>query len=146
MTNEEAFDAMREIIREVSLFVLATVDADNRPHARWMGAVVEDPGEPGLYYMVCGADSRKVHQVTGNKWVELLFASKDWSQLLNVSGTAALVGNPEIKKMVWDNMPAAGHYYSGPDDPGYGVLSFRAESAEGTGRGAGHRKFEWRRA
>ena len=129
MTREEAIRNARELI-STGVHVMATVDEEGRPQMRWMGALAADPRDENVHYIVSSAKARKVAQLQANPAVQLLFTAPEYKCIVNVSGECDMVQDMEIKRMVWDAIPACADYHSGPDDPDFGVIRFRARCLE----------------
>jgi general stress protein 26 len=86
-----------------------------------MGALVEDPKTPWIFYLACSTGSRKMQQIALNPRAQLLFSKLDsWH-----SGEAEAVDSPELRQMIWDAVPVIAEYYSGPDDPNMAIIRFR---------------------
>ena len=121
MNKDEIVERARSIIaEEQKAFTMATVSPDGKPHVRWMGAAIVT--EPMTLHLLSGRDSRKVEDIAANPDVELLFSRDDFSEVLAVAGPAELAEDDETKKKVFDAVPVAGDYFSGPDDPKLAVI------------------------
>jgi len=131
---------VREIIEAVNgLHVLATVNEEGSPRMRWMGALMEDPEQPWVFYLVCGKDSSKMHEIAQNPEAQLLFSQMDPWKVASLSGTAEAVDSPELRELLWDSIPAMHNYFRGVDDPGMGIIRFTSKCAEvQTGHGEPH--------
>ncbi len=122
-------DRVRKVMGDVNnLHVLATVDADGKPHMRWMGAFAEDPGKPWTFYLVCTKGSRKLQQLAANPHAELLFSNPDTWEVASVAGVAEEADSPEARQLVW--VPHLKDYYSGPDDPNMTIIRFTTRCME----------------
>lgn len=130
MDQEQAVARAKEIMARGKPFAMATVDAQCKPWMRWMGALATDPHDDNVHYLVCGQTSRKMTQIAGNPATQLLFSNEDYTCVVTLSGRSEIVADPDTKRMVWEAIPAAARYFSGPDDPGFGVVRFRAELLE----------------
>lgn len=127
----ETPELVREIIEAVGgLHVLATVDEDGSPRMRWMGALEEDPEQPWVFYLVCGVDSAKMDQIAQNPNAQLLFSQMDPWRVAALSGIAEAVDTPELRRLLWEAIPAMADYFSAIDDPGVGIIRFTARCAE----------------
>lgn len=124
-------ERVRAVMQAVNnLHILATVDAAGRPQMRWMGALVEDPQKPWIFYLVCGKNSRKMQQIAQNPHAQLLFTKQEDWQVATLSGQAEAVDTPELRKMLWESIPAISQYFSGPDDPNLGIIQFTTQCME----------------
>jgi general stress protein 26 len=121
MNKDEIVERARSVIAdEQKAFIMATVSADGEPHVRWMGAAVAT--EPMTLHLLSGRESRKVEDIAANPNVELLFSRGDFSEVVAVSGPAELADDDKTKEMVFDAVPVAGDYFSGPEDPNLAVI------------------------
>lgn len=124
-------ERVRKVMETVQkVHVLATVDAEGKPHMRWMGAIVEDPEKPWTFYLACGKDSRKMRQLAANSNAQLLFSQMDDWLVATLSGTAQGVDTPQLRQLLWDAVPAMQKYYSGIDDPTMGIIKFTTSCLE----------------
>ena len=131
MDKEQVINAAQELVRLNRSFVLATVDQNKAPHIRWMGAAYME--EPLTLYMATAATSRKVNQIEMNPKSQLMFKAEDFTRVATLTGDSSLVTDGELKHRVWDAMPEAHAYFSGPDDPVFGVIKFECRRLEVTG-------------
>ena len=113
-----------------NLHLLATVDAEGRPHCRWMGALVEDPQAPWTFYLACGKASRKMAQIAANPNAQLVFSDPVKWDVATLSGTAVAETGQAARQWLFDEVPAMKTYYSGPTDPTMGVIKFKARCVE----------------
>lgn len=128
MTTEEIVATAREILTSGRAVVLATVDQQGMPQMRWMGGVVVE--EPLTVYLVAGAQSRKMHQIQAHPHAQVLAQDEGFARVVTCSGGAELVQDADVKKRVWDGMPGAARFFSGPDDPNLGVLAIKVARVE----------------
>lgn len=128
MTKEEIVAKAKELAQAGAPFILATVDQNGAPQARWMGAKVLD--EPFTVYMESHRQARKVGQIRANPNAQLVFQSPDYMLVATVSGKCEVCEDPEIYRRIWEAVPELANYISGPDDPGFGAVKFTAEVIE----------------
>lgn len=127
------------MVAQHNLHLLATVDADGRPHCRWMGALVEDPQAPWTFYLACGKASRKMAQIAANPNAQLVFSDPSKWDVATLSGTAVAEAGLAARQWLFDAVPAMKTYYSGPADPAMGVIKFKTRCVELL---AGHESHE----
>lgn len=118
------------MVAQHNLHLLATVDAEGRPHCRWMGALVEDPQAPWTFYLACGKASRKMAQIAANPNAQLVFSDRSTWDVATLSGTAVVETGPAARQWLFDAVPAMTTYYSGPADPTLGIIKFRTTCVE----------------
>lgn len=138
MTREEALTKLEEMMASGGSFVMATVDEEGHPQVRWMGAIIKDPERDCMYYLACGACSRKMVQIAHNPATQLMFHTEGFQCVATVSGKACAVDDGDLKQVVWDSTPALAHYFKGPDDPMFALIGFQPESMEILCIGASH--------
>jgi general stress protein 26 len=137
MDKSAVIGAAEELVSAGRSFVLATVDQDGAPQVRWMGAVFTE--KPFTMYLAAGAESRKMAQISGNPKSQLMFHAEDFSKVATLSGTSEIVDDDAVKQQVFAGLPAAAQYFSGPDDPSFGVVKFEAKKIEMLGLSEGMR-------
>ena len=118
----------RELIAAGRPFILATVDQEGKPQARWMGGNVLD--EPLTVWMACGANSRKVEQVRAHPAAQLLYSDEKFARIVSISGSCEVVTDSEPKRRLWEALPVLATFLSGPEDPNLGVLKFTGHRVE----------------
>ena len=124
MTTEQAVEKAKELVGSSQTFIMATVDADNKPQIRWMGALAPDPADEKVRYLVCGTQSRKMEQIAANPATQLMFSSSDYSCIVTLSGSCEPVQDAQTKQAVWEAVPGLTQYFQSVDDPNYAVLRF----------------------
>jgi general stress protein 26 len=127
--------ALAVLLQKGATFILSTVDSRSRPQSRYMGGLVQVAGKPFDFYLITGVESRKVKQLAGNANAQILAARPDWSEIVTLNGKAAVVKSAAAKRAAWDGMPGAHQYFTGLDDPRYGVLLFKGRQLEYLGMG-----------
>ena len=138
MTQEQALEKAREIVAAGGSFMLGTVDAQNRPRMRWMGAIACDPDNELIRYMECGAQSRKMAELAANPAAQLVFNSADFSCVVTVDGVAGAVEDMDTKRMVYEAVPASADYFPSPESEMFGVIRFQATVIEVLCMSEGH--------
>jgi general stress protein 26 len=138
MTPEQALDRVAELLSENPNYVLATVDMSNAPQMRWMGAIVRDPGHPHVFYMASASRARKVAQLLANPAAQLLLNTPDFACVGTVAGHATMEMDQAVKNRVWDSIPQATQYFSGPEGEDFGVIRFAVTHIEVLCLGSSH--------
>ncbi len=138
MAHEEALQKARELLASGDSFMLGTVDADGCPRMRWMGALAADPEQENVYYMECGAQSRKMTELAANPAAQLVLSAKDYSCIVTVDGIAGAVEELETKRMVYDALPMSGNFFPSPEAESFGVIRFQATVIEVLCMGEAH--------
>jgi general stress protein 26 len=128
MTRDEILAEAQALMLAPLPFVMATVDQDQLPRVRWMGAQL--PGEALSLYLATEVDSRKMSQLQANPHTQLMFHAHDFSKVLTAWGTCEEVDDPAIKQRMWDEIPVLREHASGPDDPTLTALLFTPSRLE----------------
>lgn len=101
MTIQEMMNKIDAVLEDSKAGVLATVDADGRPHARWMTPVVL-PQWPDSIFAVTSPHFPKVLQLDTNNKVEWLIQTRALDQVINVRGGMNVLDNPSVKAQVME--------------------------------------------
>jgi len=99
MEKREILGAIERIIEEAKTAVFATVDAEQRPHTRWMTPALLR-GREGAVFAVAYRTSQKVTQVRSNPRVQWIFQSPALDRITVVEGRVNIVDNPSIRSEV----------------------------------------------
>ena len=101
MTIQEMMRKVEAVLEDSKAGILATVDADGRPHARWMTPVVL-PQWPDSIFAVTSPQFPKVIQLDANSHVEWMIQSRSLDQVINVRGDMNVLDNPSLKAQVME--------------------------------------------
>jgi general stress protein 26 len=106
-TPEDAASAIHEML-DIALqshheAILTTVDAQNRPHAAWMGTACT----PDFKHLitVTGAHTDKVANIRANPHVEWMFTSPDRRTIVYFEGSAEILEDEEMKRRYFQLVP-----------------------------------------
>jgi general stress protein 26 len=135
MDRQGVIDAALELVRSGRAFVFATVDGGGFPQVRWMGGGYLE--EPLTIYMAAAAESRKMAQIAVHPEAQLMLQNADLSRVATLTGTARAVTEPSVKRRVFAGIPGSSEYFSGPDDPAFGVVKFVCSRIEMLGLAEG---------
>jgi general stress protein 26 len=140
MNQRQAKKRALEIINSADVFVFSTVDAQNRPQSRLMGAKLVERGT--VVFMETYADSSKVKQIKKNPRAQLLFPTKNYSEVVTVSGKASLEDSVALRKKMWQENPASKDYFSSYNDPNLAIIKFQPDKMTYIGPETGTAIFE----
>lgn len=101
MNIQEMMNKIEFVLEDAKAGVLATVDADGRPHARWMTPVVLAQW-PHAVFAVTAPQFPKVLQLDANNQVEWLLQTRALDQIINIRGTINVLDNPSLKAQVME--------------------------------------------
>jgi len=128
MTDQEIKRAIWETLEKgKQVFVYATVDAQNHPRARYMGALMI---KEGTIYLVTQSQARKVQQIKANPHSEIIFAEPEYKEVVTLAGQSRIEESLELKKEFWQANPICENYFSSYDTPQFGLIAFEPRSAE----------------
>lgn len=99
MDTRAMLNAMERVLEVSRIAILATVDADGRPHVRWMTPTVVR-GRRGCLYAVTSPDFQKAVEADGNPAVEWLIQTKSLDEILTVRGQMSVVDDAAAKSEV----------------------------------------------
>ena len=99
MDRFELLSILEELISDAKVGVLSTVDAQGRPHARWMTPALL-PARPGSIYTVSTPDAPKISQLAARPEVEWMFQTRAVHRVVNVRGRCYVVEAPQLRAEV----------------------------------------------
>ena len=130
MTPQEALLRAREFIGSDTPYVMATVDDRRAPQTTWMGALALDPQDENVFYITSMVGARKVEQLRGNPATQLMYSTPNYDCVVTLDGQCELVQDMDVKRFVWEAMPAAAEHFDRPESPEFGVIRFRLTCVE----------------
>ena len=99
MNTREVMDRISAILDAHGTGVLATVDADGLPHARWLTPMVLRD-RFGAIYALTAPRFAKVSQVKAHPRVEWMFQVPSLAEIVTVRGSMNVVDNPSLRSEV----------------------------------------------
>jgi general stress protein 26 len=131
MKPAEAKRRLLKVLREEGfVFVLSTVDADARPHSRYMGALTIEKGKTA--YMATYSEARKLDHIRVNSNAQILGATEHYAEIVTVDGKASIEKSLAKKKAFWKAHPGCETYFTGPDAAEFTLIKVTLESGEYT--------------
>lgn len=128
MTDDKIKKAIWQTVEKgKKVFVYTTVDAQNNPHARYMGAIMI---KEGIIYMATFSESRKMQQIEANTRSELVFASEQYAEVATICGESTIEKSMELKEQFWQANPNCKDYFSSYDAPEFGLIAFHPSCGE----------------
>ena len=101
MNRQEMMRKIEAVLDDAKAGVLATADADGRPHARWMTPVLLAEW-PETLFAVTSPDFPKIMQLENNKQVEWLLQTRSLDQVINVRGGNNVLDTPSLNAQVME--------------------------------------------
>lgn len=97
--NASVVAKIQELLDEVHVGIMASIDDAGIPCMRWMTPVFVSR-LPGALYAVTSRESRKARQIEANPKVTWIFQSKSLDRVATISGRARLVKDPSLSAEV----------------------------------------------
>ncbi len=97
--NASVVTRIQELLDEVHVGIMASIDGSGTPCLRWMTPVFV-PRLKGALYAVTSRDSRKARQIENNPRVTWMIQSKSLDRVATLSGQARLVKDPSLSAEV----------------------------------------------
>ncbi len=126
-TRDENIQKLAELIKDVRIAMLTTLDEDGTLRSRPM-ATQKTPFDGTLWFFT-GASSPKVDEVEHSREVNLSYAAPDSNTYVSVSGTARLIRDQEKARELWNPILKA-WFPKGLEDPELALLRVTVEKAE----------------
>ncbi|HRO66910.1 MAG TPA: pyridoxamine 5'-phosphate oxidase family protein [Pseudobdellovibrionaceae bacterium] len=122
-----AFEKLSEMVREIKVAMLTTIDSEGLFRSRPMMA--QEIDLDGTLWFFSARESGKVHSIEDQPHINLAYSSPDTSRYVSVSGMAEVVDDPARKKELWSPMYRA-WFPRGVEDPDLVLVKVRVEAAE----------------
>lgn len=110
LSDQQVLSEAVRIVGNHPLGLMTTVDADGRPHARWMGTATAD----GIrrIYTLSGRNARKIEHVRRNPAVCWVFSSPEYDDVATLYGQARILDAPTVSQAAWDRLANAARDYA----------------------------------
>ncbi|HEY0602371.1 MAG TPA: pyridoxamine 5'-phosphate oxidase family protein [Herpetosiphonaceae bacterium] len=126
-SREAAIQKLNELIKEIDIAMLTTVEDDGTLRSRPM--VTQRSKFDGDLWFFTGASSSKVAEVMNDRHVNLSYADPDNQSYVSISGRAQTVRDRKKMEELWN--PAYKAWFpKGLEDPDLALLKVTAEQAE----------------
>ena len=113
-SDSEAKLKVRDMIADIEVAMLVTMDAEGRHRGRPMRAVKQE-GDDKLWFFT-GSDSGVVHEAQEDERVLLTYADPRRQNYVAISGTARVVRDAAKQKELWSE-PLRVWFPGGAEDP-----------------------------
>ena len=127
MTHQEKIEKLAELIKDIDIAMLTTVDEDGTLRSRPMGT--QEVEFDGDIWFFTSDDTAKVGEISRENRVNVSYAKTDKQRYVSVSGTAELVYDRAKMEELWSPVYKA-YFPKGLDDPSLRLLKIHAEKAE----------------
>lgn len=116
----------RILFKNNNILLFSTVSLSGGPRSRFMGAcVILDNAE---FYLISPSNSRKIKEIVNNSLSQVIFFTKDYQQILTLTGVASVVQDFELRKSIYEKNKDLKIYPVFDDF--FGVIHFHFVEAE----------------
>lgn len=128
MSKESDFEKLKEMIKDIDLCMLTTVDESNDLHSRPM-SLNSDVDDEGNLWFFTSSNSHKASEIERTPNVNVSFIDIDQQHYVSISGDAELVQDKAKIKELWKPVLKA-WFPDGPDQPDVALLKIKVKKAE----------------
>jgi general stress protein 26 len=128
MSHESGFEKLREMIKEIDLCMLTTVDESDDLHSRPM-SLNSDVDEEGNLWFFTSSNSHKASEIERTPNVNVSFIDTRKQHYVSISGMAELVHDKQKIKELWKPVLKA-WFPDGPEQPDVALLKVTVRKAE----------------
>jgi len=128
MSRESDFKKLKEMIKDIDLCMLTTVDESNDLHSRPM-SLNSDVDENGDLWFFTSSNSHKASEIERTPNVNVSFIDTRKQHYVSISGMAELVRDKQKIKELWKPVLKA-WFPDGPDQPDVALLKVNVRKAE----------------
>jgi general stress protein 26 len=128
MAKESDYEKLREMIKDIDLCMLTTVDEGDDLHSRPM-SLNGDVDEQGNLWFFTSSNSHKASEIERTPNVNVSFIDTDQQHYVSISGDAELVHDKQKIKELWKPVLKA-WFPDGPDQADVALLKIRVKKAE----------------
>ena len=125
--RQQQFSKLDELIKDIRIAMLTTVDEDGSLRSRPMAA--PQAAFDGELWFFSGADTPKVEEAQQHHQVNVSFADPEHQSYVSISGTATLVRDRQKMEELWSPWFRT-WFPQGLDEPNLTLLKVDVEKAE----------------
>ncbi len=126
-THDEKIEKLGELIKDIDIAMLTTIDEDGSLRSRPMGTQqVEFDGD---LWFITAIDTGKTSEILRENRVNVSYAKPDDNRYVSVSGTAVLINDKAKIDELWSPIYKA-YFPEGKDDPRLRLIKVKVEKAE----------------
>jgi len=126
--HESDFEKLKEMIKEIDLCMLTTVDESGHLHSRPM-SLNSDVDEQGNLWFFTSSNSHKASEIEQTPNVNVSFIDTKQQHYVSISGMAQLVNDRQKIKELWKPVLKA-WFPDGPDQADIALLKVNVAKAE----------------
>lgn len=101
MNRLEMMRKIESVLEDSKTGILATIDAEGKPHARWMTPVLLAQW-PDTIFAVTSPNFPKIAQLNAYQQVEWMIQTRSLDQIINIRGGINVLDNPSMKAQVME--------------------------------------------
>jgi general stress protein 26 len=128
MSQESDYAKLKEMIKDIDLCMLTTVDEGDDLHSRPM-SLNGDVDEQGNLWFFTSSNSHKASEIERTPNVNVSFIDTDQQHYVSISGDAELVRDKQKIKELWKPVLKA-WFPDGPDQADVALLKVKVKKAE----------------
>ena len=128
MSRQSDYEKLREMIKDIDLCMLTTVDESGDLHSRPM-SLNGDVDDKGNLWFFMSSNSHKASEIERTPNVNVSFIDTDQQHYISISGAAELVHDKQKIKELWKPILKA-WFPDGPDQPDVALLKVKVSKAE----------------
>jgi general stress protein 26 len=128
MSKESDFEKLKEMIKDIDLCMLTTVDENDDLHSRPM-SLNGDVDESGNLWFFTSSNSHKASEIERTPNVNVSFIDTDQQHYVSISGDAELVRDKQKIKELWKPVLKA-WFPDGPEQADIALLKVKLKKAE----------------
>jgi general stress protein 26 len=127
MTHQEKIEKLRELIKDIDIAMLTTIDEDGSLRSRPMGT--QEAEFDGDLWFFTSVDTPKVDEVERDNRVNVSYADKKKQSYVSVSGTTTILYDRAKMEELWSPIYKA-YFPDGLDDPKLRLMKVHVQKAE----------------
>ena len=128
MAQQSDYEKLREMIKDIDLCMLTTVDEADDLHSRPM-SLNGDVDDSGNLWFFTSSNSHKASEIERTPNVNVSFIDTDQQHYVSISGDAELVHDKQKIKELWKPVLKA-WFPDGPDQADVALLKVKVKKAE----------------
>ncbi|HET9527751.1 MAG TPA: pyridoxamine 5'-phosphate oxidase family protein [Pyrinomonadaceae bacterium] len=128
MSRESDYEKLREMIKDIDLCMLTTIDESDDLHSRPM-SLNGDVDDEGNLWFFTSSNSHKASEIERTPNVNVSFIDTRKQQYVSISGAAELVHDRQKIKELWKPVLKA-WFPDGPDQADVALLKVKVKKAE----------------
>ena len=128
MSRESDYEKLREMIKDIDLCMLTTIDESDDLHSRPM-SLNGDVDDEGNLWFFTSSSSHKASEIERTPNVNVSFIDTRKQQYVSISGAAELVHDRQKIKELWKPVLKA-WFPDGPDQADVALLKVKVKKAE----------------